>query len=186
MSKAHADFPTGSRSDRAWPGYSKTHRIIYGLLDRQATCFYIICIYEHIDMEAKIKAEILKILGDPTRLRVAHLLVASPKSLCVCEIVDALKLLQYRVSKSLVMLRRAGLVDVDRNGTWGYYRPKTEDETNRVLFDFVKEYCSGEPFDADLAGLSKRLVLREGEKCVVGFLPEKELQKLLRKKGVAA
>ncbi len=137
-------------------------------------------------MEARAKAEILKILGDPTRLRVAHLLAASPKSLCVCEIVDALKLPQYQVSKSLVMLRRAGLVDVDRNGTWGYYHPKTEDETNGVLFDFVKEYCSGEPFDADLASLGKRLVLREGEKCVVGFVPEKELQKLLRKKGVAA
>ena len=55
----------------------------------------------------------------------AHLLVASKRSLCVCEIVDALKLPQYQVSKSLAMLRRAGLVDLDRNGTWGVLPPKS-------------------------------------------------------------
>lgn len=135
-------------------------------------------------MEVSLKAEILKVLGDQTRLRVAHLLAASKKSLCVCEIVDALKLPQYQVSKSLVILRRAGLVDVDRNGTWGYYHPKTDEKTNAVLFDFVREYCVGEPFDGDLDNLNKRLVLREGDKCVVGFVPQKELKKLMRKKGI--
>ncbi len=136
-------------------------------------------------MTLNLKAEIFKILGDQTRLRVAHLLAASNKSLCVCEIVDALKLPQYQVSKSLVMLRRAALVEVDRNGTWGYYRPKTDEKANTLLFEFVKGYCVGEPFDGDLDNLDKRLVLREAGKCVVGFVPEKELQKLMRKKGVA-
>lgn len=84
-------------------------------------------------MEANLKAEILKVLGDQTRLRVMYLLTASTKSLCVCEIVDALRLPQYQVSKSLVMLRRAALVEVDRNGTWGYYRPKTDEKTNTLL-----------------------------------------------------
>lgn len=135
-------------------------------------------------MRANSKAEILKILGDQTRLRVIHLLAASKKSLCVCEIVDALKLPQYQVSKSLVMLRRAGLVDVDRNGTWGYYYPNKTDSANGPLLDFVKEYCVGEPFDLDIDGLDKRLKLRDGDKCVVGFVPEKELLKLMRKKGV--
>ena len=135
-------------------------------------------------METNSKAEILKILGDHTRLRVAHLLAASSKSLCVCEIVDALKLPQYQVSKSLVMLRRAGLVEVDRNGTWGYYHPRVEEQSNEVLFAFVNDYCSGEPFNSDLEELQKRLALREAGKCVVGFVPEKELHKLMRKKGV--
>ncbi len=135
-------------------------------------------------MMLNVKAEILKILGDQTRLRVTHLLAASKRSLCVCEIVDALKLPQYQVSKSLVILRRAGLVDVDRSGTWGYYHPKTDEKTNAVLFDFVREYCVGEPFDGDLDNLNKRLVLREGDKCVVGFVPQKELKKLMRKKGI--
>lgn len=85
-----------------------------------------------------MKAEVLKILDDQTRLRVAHLLAASKKSLCVCEIVDALKLPQYQVSKSLVLLRRAGLVDVDRNGTGGYYHPRIDNKTDVALFDFVK------------------------------------------------
>ncbi len=136
-------------------------------------------------MEANLKAETLKILGDQTRLRVAYLLAASKRSLCVCEIVDSLKLPQYQISKSLVILRRAGLVGVDRNGTWGYYYPKTDQKTNTILFDFVKEYCIGEPFDGDLTELSKRLALRDGGRCVVGFVPEKELQKLIRKKTAA-
>ena len=145
---------------------------------------YIICTYEHIDVEANLKAETLKILGDQTRLRVAHLLAASTKPLCVCEIVDALRIPQYQVSKSLAMLRRAGLVDVDRNGTWGYYHPKADEKANTILFDFVREYCVDEPFDGDLDNLKKRLVLREAGKCVVGFVSEKELQKLMRRKGV--
>jgi ArsR family transcriptional regulator len=136
-------------------------------------------------MEVNLKAEILKILGDQTRLRVMYLLTASKRSLCVCEIVDALKLPQYQVSKSLVLLRRAGLVDVDRNGTWGYYHPKLDDKDNEKLFDFIRSFCSGEPFDADLENLEKRLALREGGKCVVGFVSENELIKLMRKKGVS-
>lgn len=135
-------------------------------------------------MDANLKAEILKILGDQTRLRVAHLMATSSKSLCVCEIVDALKLPQYQVSKSLVMLRRAGLVDVDRNGTWSYYYPKSGEAENGIIFDFLKEYCVGQPFDGDLENLKKRLMLREKDRCVVGFVPEKELHKLMRKKGV--
>jgi ArsR family transcriptional regulator len=136
-------------------------------------------------MEVNLKAEILKVLGDQTRLRVMHLLAIPKRSLCVCEIVDALKLPQYQVSKSLVMLRRAGLVEVDRNGTWGYYHPKTDEKTNNVLFSFLNEYCVGAPFDQDLEDLENRLSLREAGKCVVGFVTEKELHKLMRKKGVA-
>jgi len=146
---------------------------------------YIICAYEHIYMEANLKAETLKILGDQTRLRILYLLTVSKKSLCVCEMVDALKLPQYQVSKSLVLLRRAGLVDVDRNGTWGYYHPKLDDKDNEKLFDFVKDFCSGEPFDADLENLKKRLALRERGKCVVGFVSEDELLRIMRKKGVS-
>ncbi len=130
------------------------------------------------------KAEILKILGDQTRLRVAHLLVAADRSLCVCEIVDALSIPQYQVSKILVMLRRAGLVDVDRNGTWGYYHPISDEETNNVVFDFVRGYCTGEPFESDVRNLDNRLALREGDRCVVGFVDSKELETLMRKKGI--
>lgn len=137
-------------------------------------------------MEANFKADILKILGDQTRLRVAHIITVSKSSLCVCEMVDALKLPQYQVSKSLVMLRRAGLVNVDRNGTWGYYHPRTDNKENAILFDFIREYCGDEPFKEDVLNLEKRLALREKGKCVVGFVPEKELQKLMRKKAVAA
>lgn len=130
------------------------------------------------------KAETLKILGDMTRLRVVHLLATAEKSLCVCEIVDSLNIPQYQVSKILVMLRKAGLVDVDRNGTWGYYHPMVEEGTNKVVFDFVRVYCAGEPFESDTRNLNDRLVLREGDKCVIGFVNSNELKSLMRNKGI--
>lgn len=140
-------------------------------LDIPGFVLYTICTYEHIDTMTNSKAEILKILGDQTRLRVIQLLAVAEKSLCVCEIIDALKLPQYQVSKSFVMLHCAGLVDVERNGTWGYYHPNDEEEMKAPLFDFVKEYCTGEPFYLDADTLDRRLERREGDKCVVGFFP---------------
>ena len=61
-----------------------------------------------------------KALGDPSRLRIVRLL--KEKSLCVCEIEEALELPQYAVSRHLGVLRQAGLVQGWREGTWMHYR----------------------------------------------------------------
>jgi len=64
-------------------------------------------------------AEVFKALGDPMRLRIIRLLLE--RELCVCELVQALAMPQYRVSRHLAVLRRAGLVQDRRQGTWVHY-----------------------------------------------------------------
>ena len=54
-------------------------------------------------------AESIQVLGEPTRLRLLNLL-AQTGEVCVCELVDALQLPQYNVSRHLSVLARAGWV----------------------------------------------------------------------------
>jgi ArsR family transcriptional regulator len=63
----------------------------------------------------------LKGLADPTRLRIAQVLVTRDE-LCVCEIVDALAVPQYTASRHLGILKAAGIVDDWRQGKWTHYR----------------------------------------------------------------
>lgn len=61
-----------------------------------------------------------KALADGTRLRILALLGAN--EVCVCHIHDSLGLPQPTVSRHLAYLRRAGLVEVRRDGVWMHYR----------------------------------------------------------------
>ena len=57
-------------------------------------------------------ASTLTALADPLRLRILRLV--RQRELCVCELVDALAVPQYRVSRHLTALRRLGLVAARR------------------------------------------------------------------------
>jgi ArsR family transcriptional regulator len=64
----------------------------------------------------------LKLLADPTRLRIFDLLMQGVQ--CNCEIGDALGISPNLISHHLGALRRAGLVDVERDSNdarWLYY-----------------------------------------------------------------
>jgi ArsR family transcriptional regulator, arsenate/arsenite/antimonite-responsive transcriptional repressor len=58
--------------------------------------------------------------SDPIRLRILHLL--REQELCVCDLVDILRLPQPTVSRHLSYLRRAGLVDVRQERSWNFYQ----------------------------------------------------------------
>lgn len=73
-------------------------------------------------------------LSDPVRVRILALLLqgrnacCNPSSeenqgdsVCVCEIVDYLGLLQSKVSYHLAKLKAAGLIREERRGKWNYY-----------------------------------------------------------------
>ena len=64
--------------------------------------------------------QLLRALADPTRLRIVCLLEGRD-DLCVCELVDALVVPQYRVSRHLAVLKAAGLVADWRQGKWMHY-----------------------------------------------------------------
>ena len=65
-------------------------------------------------------AILFKTLSDPTRLRLLNLLAED--GVCVCDLHGTLGLDQPKVSRHLAQLRRAGLVDVERDGKWMHYR----------------------------------------------------------------
>lgn len=126
--------------------------------------------------------ETFKALADETRLRLINLFVQSGKSLCVCEMVDALMVPQYQVSRHLATLRHASLLNVDKEGTWAHYGLNRERAENAKLFEFLKTFLQGEPFESDRKRLNMRLLLREKDKCVIGFVPEDDLKQLIKKK----
>jgi ArsR family transcriptional regulator len=63
---------------------------------------------------------IFKALADTTRLRIIGLLLAG--EVCVCDIHESLRVSQPKASRHLAYLRRAGLVEVRRDGLWMHYR----------------------------------------------------------------
>lgn len=64
-------------------------------------------------------AETFKILGDPTRIKIAFAL--SREELCVCDIANLLGVSQSAVSHSLRTLRQMKLVKFRKEGKIAYY-----------------------------------------------------------------
>lgn len=65
-------------------------------------------------------ASFLKVLADPTRLRILHALQGGER--CVSDLLGELPCTQANVSKHLALLRSAGIVEFRRQGTQVYYR----------------------------------------------------------------
>ncbi len=83
--------------------------------------------------------DITKLLGalaDPTRLRLLRLLYR--QELCVCELMDAVQLPQYKVSRHLLELRRIGLAESTRSGRWMHYRISRGASRNALVQDVLK------------------------------------------------
>jgi ArsR family transcriptional regulator, arsenate/arsenite/antimonite-responsive transcriptional repressor len=66
-------------------------------------------------------AGVFKALSDATRVSIVNRL-ASGEPCCVCDLTDAFALSQPTISHHLRLLREAGLVECERQGTWSYYR----------------------------------------------------------------
>lgn len=66
-------------------------------------------------------ADILKSVGDPTRLRMLDLLAQQSEPLCVCDITPQFPQNQPTISHHLKILREAGLVDTEKRGLWAHY-----------------------------------------------------------------
>lgn len=65
------------------------------------------------------KTHIFKALSNPVRLEIIDLLLDGEK--CVCEIVEQLKYEQSHISKSLIKLKSAGLIQDRKEGLNVYY-----------------------------------------------------------------
>lgn len=128
-----------------------------------------ICNMVHTTYESlKRCEEVFRALADQTRLRIVRLLFLGDE-LTVCELVDALRVPQYSVSRHLSILRHARIVGERREGAWRYYSilPKPESFTGKLLA-LIESNLSEELLETDLILFKKRLALRVDGKCVVG------------------
>jgi DNA-binding transcriptional ArsR family regulator len=118
----------------------------------------------------KHMTSLLAALADDTRLRLLRLLLR--EELCVCELVDALRIRQYKVSRHLSTLRAVGLVEARRNGRWMYYsigRRAALKTFHQDLLKVIDVHLDGTPqASRDGARLRRRLALRRAGCCVVG------------------
>jgi ArsR family transcriptional regulator len=63
--------------------------------------------------------KVMKALSDPNRVKIIKML--QHKTMCVCEMQEALQIAQPTVSKHLKLLEHAGLVAFRKDGTWVNY-----------------------------------------------------------------
>jgi ArsR family transcriptional regulator len=90
-------------------------------------------------VELENLAKQLKLLSDPNRLRIVHLLMEGVH--CNCELGEALDMAPNLISHHLRVLRQAGLVDTQRDtldARWVYYSLNRAmlEELNQVFGDF--------------------------------------------------
>jgi ArsR family transcriptional regulator len=112
------------------------------------------------------EVKVFKALADKTRLRIMSSLVRSKKDLCICELMDTLKLEHYNISKHVKELKNAGLVTERKEGKYVFYSlVKPVDNFHKLI---LKNLALTEDKE-DSTRLKKRLALRIADKCVVGI-----------------
>lgn len=90
-------------------------------------------------------AQTLKALSDPIRLRII-LLLQSEGELCVCDLMEVLKLPQSTVSRHLAYLKRSCWVDTRREGVWMHYQLSNEScDICREMITTLKQHASDLP-----------------------------------------
>ena len=99
---------------------------------------------------------VFKALADTTRLRILGLLLTG--EVCVCHIHESLRIPQPKASRHLAYLRKAGLVDVRREGLWMHYRlADLSDPTLHAIGDTVRHALTHlETMHKDAARLQKK------------------------------
>lgn len=87
-------------------------------------------------------AELFKLLGDPSRLRILYALVDAGE-LCVCDLAAVVSVPETSVSHALRLLRMAGVVRSRRDGRMAYY--SVQDHHVRLVLDLAAEHVRHEP-----------------------------------------
>jgi len=112
-------------------------------------------------MDLASASSVLRLLADPTRVRLLALL--EHEELTVAELAAVLHLAQPRVSTHLAKLKEAGLVRDRRAGVSAYYRANSEgEEAQRKLLDSLRQSIDDALLREDSARLPSVLAQRAG------------------------
>jgi DNA-binding transcriptional ArsR family regulator len=79
----------------------------------------------------------LRSISNNTKLRLVNLLFLN--ELCVCELEEVLHIRQVNISKNLISLKDAGIVDVRRDKQRGFYFLTETFLSNKHLVEHLKE-----------------------------------------------
>lgn len=107
--------------------------------------------------------ETLKILSDEVRLKIVSLLAEN--KLCVCELMEALRMSQSRISNHLRILRNTGIIEVKREGKWMFYS-LAKDTMDKTLWEIMQTIINKIDEEGHLIRekiVIKRLISRRGE-----------------------
>ena len=108
---------------------------------------------------------VFKGFADPTRIRILSALAAG--ELCVCDIVDIVRLPQPTISRHLAYLRRMGLVEVTREAKFAHYRLAQPDHAvHQNLINCVRTCFRGiASLDRERRMAEARVKARTSEPC---------------------
>ena len=105
--------------------------------------------------------KVMKALSEPNRVKIVKML--QHKSMCVCEMQEALRLAQPTVSKHLRILEEAGLVDFAKDGLWVNYFLANGGRSPYVsgILDKFKHWLEDDP---EIVELFKKVPFLDREK----------------------
>ena len=84
-------------------------------------------------------AELFRLLGDPTRVRILFALLEAGE-LCVCDVAAVVETSETKVSQAMRLLRSAGVVRNRRDGRNVFYR--LDDDHVRMVLDISREHVA--------------------------------------------
>lgn len=79
--------------------------------------------------------KVLKAISNNTKLRLISLLLDA--ELCVCELEEILEIRQANISKNLISLKEANIVDVRRDAQRGFYFLTSDFLANEHLVSYI-------------------------------------------------
>jgi len=103
--------------------------------------------------------ELLKLLADETRLRLLRILRQG--DFTVQDLTQILRMGQSRISRHLLLMSEAGLLKVEKQGTWRYYRLAPVNRAFQELWPVVEGHLpviTG--YDEDSAGIHRVMAAR--------------------------
>ena len=93
-------------------------------------------------------AELFKVFGDTTRIRILYVLFES--EMCVCDIAALLNMTQSAISHQLRILKQARLVRSRRDGKTVFYSLDTSAPSSARAWSISKKSMGGKEHEKDL------------------------------------
>jgi ArsR family transcriptional regulator len=103
---------------------------------------------------------LFRALADRTRLRLLNLM--SGQEICVCYLVEVLRISQPKISRHLAYLRKSGIVEARRQGRWMHYRivPPPDAALAQILNQILAHLSDDNSIQQDRARLVKACCVR--------------------------